>query len=284
MDLSKAVLVPKATKVEHDMRRLGLAREALAAYYRAENADVIFASHERQLAMRRRVRELLPEARVVEREKLSREALAGADLVIALGGDNHFIRVSHFLDDTPVLGINADRVRSHGGLLSVDENNLEAVVARARAGGIAVERWPRIEAAVDGRPVGRATSEFLVGELARKDMTRHVVRKNDGTEEEQKCSGLLIATGAGSTGWYGCYGAPFGRQEPVARWVATEPFPHGPAYRLATGELRPGDALTVRSRNDARAVVSVDCLEEADFPYGSVASFRLSGSPLSVMR
>jgi hypothetical protein len=182
-----------------------------------------------------------------------------------------------------MLGINADRVRSHGGLLPVAEDNLEATVASLRKGGLPVESWPRLEASVDGKPAGRATSEFLVGEAGRRDMTRHVLRRNDGPEEEQKCSGLLVSTGAGSTGWYGCYGKPFGRTEPRARWVATETFPHGHAYAQATGELAPGDVLTVRSRNDARGVVSIDCLVDAAFDYGAVATFRLS-EPLRVLR
>jgi len=284
VDLSKAVLVPKATKVEHDMNRLGLTREELAAYYRAENADVIFASHDRQLAMRRRMRELLPEARVLPREELTRPAIGGAALVVALGGDNHFVFVTHFIGSEPVLGVNADRVRSHGGLLSVNEDNLEAVVAKLRSGAPALEDWPRLEAHVDGRAAGRATSEFMVGEEARKNMTRHVLRRDGGPEEEQKCSGLLVATGAGSTGWYGCYAGAFGRTERRARWVATEPFPHGHPYAQARGELGPGDVLTVRSRNDAHAVVSVDCLEDAPFEYGAVATFRLAAEPLRVVR
>jgi hypothetical protein len=283
VDLSKAVLVPKATKVEHDMKRLGLTRDALVAYYREENAEVIFASHDRQRLMRRHVQDLLPEARVVEREALTREAVKDASLVIALGGDNHFIFATHFVEATPMLGINADRVRSHGGLLAVTEENLEPVIARLRKGELAVESWPRLEVAIDGRPAGRATSEFLVGEAARRDMTRHVLRKNDGAEEEQKCSGLLISTGAGSTGWYGVYGKPFGRTDPRARWVATETFPHGHVYAQATGELGPGDVLTVRSRNDARGAVSIDCLVDVAFDYGAVATFRLT-EPLRVLR
>ncbi len=278
MDLAQAVIVPKATKVEHDMRRLGMSRDQLHAYYRADSADIIFASHERQLEMRKRVSMLLPEAGHVTREQLTRDRLQGVSLVVALGGDNHFIYVTHFVDATPIVGINADRVRSHGGLLALTEENVEGFVTRLRERNVLTQAWTRIEASVDGRIAGRATSEFYVGEQGRKDMTRHVL----GTEE-QRCSGLLVATGAGSTGWYGAYGTAFDRTAPLARWVATEPFPHGHSYAQATGELTAGGELVVRSRNDAHAILSVDCLEDAPFPYGSVASFRLSDVPLRVV-
>ncbi|MBI2931361.1 MAG: NAD(+)/NADH kinase [Planctomycetes bacterium] len=284
MDLQRAVLIPKATKIEHDLKRLALTPAQLPAYYGADHADAIYASHERQLEMRRRVRALLPEVREIPREEISAQALAGASLVIALGGDNHFIYVTHFLDGVPVLGVNADRLRSHGGLLSVNEENLEETVRRLRGEDPAPESWTRIEATVDGRFAGRATSEFFVGETFRKHMSRHVLRKNDGREEEQKCSGVLVASGAGSTGWYGAYGESFGRTQPVARWAATEAFPHGTPYGMGTGELRPGDTLTIRSRNDAQGVVSVDCLKDVPFDYGCVATFRVSDVPLRVVR
>jgi hypothetical protein len=69
-----------------------------------------------------------------------------------------------------------------------------------------------------------------------------------------------------------------------ARWVLTEPFPHGHEYRMSRGELAPGDVLEVRSRNDARGIVSVDCLSDAPFPYGAVVRLRLSDVSLRVVR
>lgn len=283
IDLSRAVLVPKESKVEYDSRRLKLTENQLEAYYRTENAPVIFSSHRRQLEMRRRFKVILPEVRVVSREELSAKALEGASCVISLGGDNHFIFVSHFLDATPIIGVNADRIRSHGGLLSLDERNVEAVLGRLRKGEGRLQTWSRIDAFVDGKPVGRATSEILAGERVRKDMSRHALSLNGREEEEQKSSGLLVSTAAGSTGWFSAYGSPFPRGRGEARWALTEPFPRDKKYRLRTGSLKAGDRLRVRSLNDADGFVSVDCLRDAAFPFGSVAEFSLSREPLRVL-
>lgn len=284
IDLSRAVLVPKATKVEYDMLRLKLTRRQLASYYRNENAAVIFASHERQLAMRRRVLKLLPEARVVSRQALDPAALEGASLVVALGGDNHFIFVSQLLDATPILGVNADRLRSYGGLLHIDETNLESALRRMRAGGQTCRRLARIQASVDGRPVGRATSEIFVGERGRKNMSRHALSMDGGAEEEQKSSGLLIATAAGSTGWFSYYARPFSQGARYGRWALSEAFPREARYERAEGKLWPGQTLTVRSLNDSEGIVSIDCLRDVPLAFCAVATFRMSEQPLMVLR
>ena len=77
--------------------------------------------------------------------------------------------------------------------------------------------------------------------------------------------------------------APFPRGRGEARWALTEPFPRDKKYRLRTGRLKPGDRLRVRSLNDSDGFVSVDCLRDAAFPFGSVAEFSLSREPLRVL-
>ncbi|MBI4230366.1 MAG: hypothetical protein HY608_05985 [Planctomycetes bacterium] len=286
-DLSKSLLVPKPSKYEYDLARLGLTHETLLGHYRRENADRILESHRRQRGMRARARALLPEARLVERERVTASDVRAASLVVSLGGDNHFIYLSHLCVETPLLGIKSDSLRSHGGLLPVDEANLDEAVASLREGRVAVERWTRIEARVDGAEAPPAASEIFLGEERRRDISRHVLVPPglpDTGGEEQKGSGLLVTTGAGSTGFAGCYLAPFDRQAPEARWVLTEPFPRNTAYRAREGTLRRGETLTVRSRNDASGVLTCDCLKDIPFPYAAVATVRLSDRPLNVVR
>lgn len=283
LDLQRAVIVPKETKLEYDLRRLGWTVRRLKAWYR-ESADHIFESHGRQIAVRKRLLALLPEARVVPRAMVDEADLDRASLVVALGGDNHFVYVSHFLRKAPILGVNADRVRSHGGLLDVDERQLEPTAAALRAGRWRVEEWPRLEAYVDGKLAGLATSEVFLGERQRKHMSRHALRVDRGPEEEHKSSGLLVATPAGSTGWYGHYGRPFKASSGVARWALTEPFPRDRKLKAAAGTLRPGEALRIRSLNDSEGILDIDSLKDAPFPFASVATLQLSSHPLKAAR
>lgn len=277
------MIIPKETKLEYDLRRLGWTPRRLKTWYR-ERGDAIFESHERQLEVRSRLLALLPQSRLAAREMADRAGLDASSLVIALGGDNHFIYVSHFLRQAPLLGVNADRLRSHGGLLRIDETSLQAAAACLRSGRWSIEEWPRLEASLDGRPVGLATSEVFLGERQRKHMSRHILRLGRGAEEEHKGSGLLVATPAGSTGWYGQYGRPFREASGPARWALTEPFPPGRRRRLACGRLRRGEVLRVRSLNDSDGILDLDSLREIPFPFASVAALRVSRDPLKVLR
>ncbi|MBI4348952.1 MAG: NAD(+)/NADH kinase [Elusimicrobia bacterium] len=282
IDLTRAVLVPKESKLEWDMRRLGWTRRRLLRWYR-EHAGTILASHERQLRVRETVKALLPECRIVTREMADAARLDGASVVIALGGDNHFVYLSHFLTRAPILGVNADRKRSHGGLLRFDERHLAGLARRLRAGRFTISEWPRLEASVDGRLAGVATSELFLGERQRKHMSRHVLRVGRGPAEEHKSSGLLVCTPAGSTGWYGHYGPRFSAASGPARWALTEPFPRGRRLSLGKGRLRAGQVLRVRSLNDADGVLDVDSLKDVPFHFGQVASIRVSEHPLRVI-
>ena len=278
--LKNAVLVTKESKLEYDRRRLGWPLKKLLSWYR-DRAGVIVESHERQVRVRTRLSALLPELRVVSRERAAAAGLDAASMVVALGGDNHFIYVSHFLSRAPLLGINADPVRSHGGLLRLDERHLEAMVESLRHGRAHVDGWPRLSAVVDGRRLPPALSELFIGERERKHMSRHVLSVGR-REEEHKSSGLLVATPAGSTGWYGHYGRPF--KGPGARWALTEPFPRGRKLRLGAGALEPGSRLRVRSLSDSDGIVAVDSLEEAALPFARLVEISVSRRPLKVVR
>lgn len=278
IDFRRAILVPKLTRVEYDGERLGLDASALRRRYPPEDARIIFASHRRQLAMRKRMRRLFPEARVVMRRDLTPSVAAQAGLVIALGGDGHFVALAQAIEGTPILGVNADPLRSHGGLLSLSERGIHAAVRRLRQGRFRIREWTRIDVFVEGRFVGRATSEVFLGESSRLLLSRHVLNG-----QEHRSSGLLVATGAGSTGWFGHYARSFPPTAKSARWVLTEPFPPDAKYPHASGILRPGEALVVRSRNDIRGVVSLDAIRHVPFPYGAVATLRLSSIPLRVV-
>lgn len=280
MILDRAVLVTKDSKLEYDRRRLGWPLKRLLRWYR-DRADIIVESHERQARVRARLAALLPELRAVRREDAATAGLDAATLVVALGGDNHFIYVSHFLSRAPLLGINADPVRSHGGLLRFDERHLEAMADGLRAGRVSLEDWPRLSAVVDGRRLPPALSEVFIGERERKHMSRHVLEFGKAVEEH-KSSGLLVSTPAGSTGWYGHYGKRF--DGPGCRWVLTEPFPRGRKLSLGKGVLEAGRTLTVRSLSDSAGIVSVDSLEEAALPFARTVEIGVSRRPLKVAR
>ena len=285
----RILIVPKKSKLQWDMDRLGFAAGKLLARYRREglDADRILASHERQMRALSRICGVVPGTPVVPQEKLSRAVVARADLIVALGGDNHFQYVSQFVQNEVMAGVNSDPVLSEGSLARFTPQTLVVTLDRIVRSRVRIEKWTRLAVALNGKRLNAlALSEVFLGEAARCQMSRYRISVGR-MSEIQKCSGLIAATGAGSSGWYdaaGRYlfarGSRFSKTKKCFRFLAAEPF-HG---RLSKPSMLNGSVsrLKVRSMNDSRGVIVIDTQLEYPFPEGSEAVISL-GMPLKVL-
>ncbi len=297
--------VTKLSKVEFDMQRLKVDEAKLRELYEGggENPERIFSSHRRQLLAKAALSEELPAENIIARDEITSRRAKEAKLVIAFGGDNHFQHVSHFLDGTPLLGINSDPESSHGGLLSRNAAAVHKIFKELEMGKCLLEPWTRLALKVNGKSLPLASADIFLGEDRRVLMSRHTLQvfrpdssgklKPISPEVEQKCSGLLVSTGAGSTGWFRTIARQFSDQDQIferteqsARFAASEvSFTQKHRYpEMLFGELQAGDVLRVVSLNRQRGVASVDSLISATFPRGSVAEISISEKALYVVR
>lgn len=288
--MARVLVVCKESKYEWDRIHLGLSHDGIVARYAAEHArlDAILRGHEAQEVARARIRELLPGADLVMMSQLA-APVSGYDAVVSLGGDNSFTYTTHFVGDTPVASVNSDPGQSLGALCRWSAGDLREFSHCLRHNRYAVEEWPRLEASVDGAPFRPATSEYFLGERDRKEMSRLVLVHGDREYAPQKSSGLIVATGAGSTGWYASArrylargDGRFAPTERRAAFVVAEP-PGLDAQGLYAGELRQGQQLIVHSLNDAEGVISADSWVRGAFRRGQKAVIRLGERPLRVI-
>jgi len=290
------IAVPKISKYEFDLRRYGLSHEELVERYRKEGQDIarILTSHERHVDSVKRLGGLV--SGVIHRDQLKRKTIRNVDLIIAIGGDDHFKYVSHFIDNELLMGINSDPVTSEGALNYFTIEGISKVIERIKQGDFETEEWTRLEAIINSRAVEPATAEYFLGELERPAMSHYVLYHRDKFHrdkvEEQKCSGLLVVTGAGSSGWYdsACRylyesGNRFPKTANFARFLATEPHRGRlSGYNMAEGIIEEGEELIIKSLSKGKAVISPDCLERHNFERGKVAVVRISDKPLRVVR
>ncbi|MBI2547335.1 MAG: NAD(+)/NADH kinase [Candidatus Aenigmarchaeota archaeon] len=293
MKTSDIVIVPKISKYEFDIRTYGATHEEIVAKYRREGVDVevVLESHKRQKESLGRMRGYFGDNQFISREKLGKDIVRNTRFVVALGGDNHFQYVSHFVDSALMIGINSDPTTSEGALTYYRAADIEAILTRLENGDFNVEEWTRLEARVNGNLVALAMCEYFLGEAQRKNMSRNIIKLGD-VKEEQKCSGLLVTTGAGSTGWYDSEckylypkGNRFPKTEKIARFLVTAPYT-GKLNRptVLEGAIREGEELTIHSLNDSNGVVTSDSLEEYEFGRGVHAVIKVSDNPLKVVR
>ncbi len=298
----KILVIAKQTKLEWDaMNRRKTEREVIEEYKReGANWEAIVASHKHQNEMRANFSDVIQPLELLDVGDFARHhkyfLKEKWDLVISLGGDNSFTRVSHFLTDTPLLGVTVDPARSHGALNSEKVSSLEDIqrIAQCLKGGFSVEEWTRIECELNGKKqLPLATSEIFLGERLRKNMSRHIV-EDRYNNVEQKCSGLIVATGAGSTGWMKSAKwqarpylfMPPSRVDRFLNWYTTELFnrkSESEGYGWISATPASGShELKLTSLNDD-GIISIDSWEEKKFNRGAVAKIRI-GKPLKVAK
>lgn len=305
IDPSRILVVNKLSMLEYDMQRLRLTYEQVLDRYQKGGADLerILAVHERQIEARKQAAAILNSSSLISRGEITPQLANQAQLVIALGGDNHFQYVTHFIGGaTPVLGVNSDNLKSSGALLSCGMQQLSDCLQRLREGRYRFEAWSRLRVEIDGQFAGLATCDVIIGEHARREMSRYTFEVH-GSLIEQKSSGLLIATGAGSTGWFekasrylGPGHKPFPPSLRQAKIVATEvseTLLQGAARKTLSmdglpafcqGWLQEGQKLVLQSLNDDLGEISWDSLGQAPFKRGSTAVIELAEEPLWVVR
>jgi hypothetical protein len=104
-------------------------------------------------------------------------------------------------------------------------------------------------------------------------MSRLAIRSGDHSFLH-KGSGMLVYTGAGSTGWaHAVEHITFEKTSRQLRYITMHPYigklspaPDSPHAFFARGE-----ALSITSMNDAEGVIILDALERYPFPEGSTA-------------
>ncbi len=291
MKLDRVVLVPKLTGLEYDTHRYNRTQAEMLELYRARNVDAtrILGSHDRQKQCLDQVARAFPEAQVVQRDQLSKESLRDADLVIALGGDNHFTFVAHYTH-APILGLNSDPLTSEGALLGFSSNDLGGLLKALERGATEIEEWPRIRTALDGRVIEPAVTECFLGERESVVSSYNVVTLG-AQETTHRGSGTLVVNGAGSTGWYSSAaryagGKPFERTARRLKVLAREPSLNPKHNAITEATVEEGTAIRITSNNDTHGVVVCDSLAEFryDFPPGSVAEISLDPSVTKVVR
>lgn len=149
-------------------------------------------------------------------------AMAGADIVIALGGDGTILHAARYAakKSVPILGINAGNKGFMAELESVDGER----ILSAAEGGNGIERRMMLDVEVlrDGKSV---YSDFALNETVISGRARllHMTVRGDGRViSELSGDGVVIATPTGSTAYSMAAGGPI--MEPEAENIIITPI------------------------------------------------------------
>ena len=320
----KILIVAKKSKWELENLRYGSEEFVKKIYSRQNNSyPRLLDSHKRQDQNLCLLKKGLSQATMAFSSDLPYIDFDAFDLVVSFGGDNHFLHISHFVEDLPMLGVNSDPKKSTGAMLYFDTMQSlsflrelaafsEALAGRLSIDSLEIEGWTRISCIIDYpdiRPPMQtipSTCEISIANQFSNHVSRFFVRKNKDKWHEIRCSGYLLSTGAGSTGWYkNCflYNADayldrpqidhsFAKNAREFRGVAREPYlPQVTAEykknsipKIFHPRIIAQDSLEIISTIDAQICIDSDHNYVYDFPPGARAKFELSPLKLNVIK
>ncbi len=296
--MSDILIAIKRSKWERDLMRY-ISPEAVRELYRIQNDafDKVYASHSRQHESLELIKKSLPDATYAFREDLPHLDYHRFRYIMSVGGDNHFIHISHYADDSHyIFGVNSDTATSSGALLQFDaESFAKSVDGKLEEDRLEIEEWTRIDGELiypDGRRTMTVpcTSEISIRNSYPDTMSRYIIRPEGRDWEEQKSSGLLLSTGAGSTGWFkNClHGeertqAIFPKDADFFKFLAREPGSRK-YYNYTLGMISQGSYLELISEMEGEITIDANPDRTFDFPPGCSARFFLSKSKLKVVK
>ncbi|MCP4543275.1 MAG: hypothetical protein GY832_39685 [Chloroflexi bacterium] len=272
--LPRIILVTRKTPLEMLLEHHGtLAQARFYLESRDQKISGYQEAHERfDVALTYVLGAIPPEQRRVrlDRSELDRFLFAPDDVIVIVGQDGLVPNVAKYLRGQLAIGINPDADRYDGILCPHAPGAVAELLGwLEQRNGQRYQIERRIMAAAEREDGQRllALNEVFVGHRSHQS-ARYRVRVGE-REERQSSSGLICATGTGSTGWTRSIveqrkldvSLPDPEQSRLA-WFVREPFPSVyTGTELNFGFVESGHQITIHSEMGQGGVVFADGIE-----------------------
>jgi NAD kinase len=202
-EYERAVIVTRSTELDELVARFATA--AQARFY-IEHAGQDFApieeTHRRYSRVVSEIRAAIPrrlKVQVLDRALVPQYTFGERDLVITVGQDGLVSNTAKYLAGQPILAVNPDPDRIDGVLLPFRAEQFEPALDGCLRGGAVIAGVTLAQAELSDGQHLLAFNDFFVGASTHVS-ARYRIRAG-GKEEQQSSSGVIVSTGAGSTGW-----------------------------------------------------------------------------------
>lgn len=217
--------------------------------------------------------------------------LAGADLIITIGGDGTFLTVARHVVGTPLFGVNSSPTTSTGHYCAATALTFAQRLDDVLADRVQPTALTRIAVEVDAASGPTTTdpapsalpvlNDVLFAHRVPVASTRYALRLGERSEL-QLSSGIWVATASGSTGGIGSAGGEIMRMDdPRLQFRVREPYTRGTTSpTLLSGFVDGVERLEIVSRNDKNALFLDGHAEPVPVPFGARAIIHRATTPL----
>lgn len=203
MAIENAIIIVNKTRLELLIERFNT--KAQAKFY-IEHAGGDFSDYEREDSNFKRSLEAVQRSignrlkhKIVERKFLPNFLFSAKDIAVVVGQDGLVANTAKYVNGLPILAINPDIERFDGVLLPFNTHDFEfglisAIEQRAR-----FKKVTMAEAQMNDGQTLLAFNDFFIGPSTHVSARYKIEYK--GKSENHSSSGIIVSTGAGSTGW-----------------------------------------------------------------------------------
>jgi NAD kinase len=228
---------------------------------------------------------------VVDRALIPNMVFGPRDIVVAVGQDGLVANVAKYAVGLPIIGINPNPAHYDGILLPFNWQQARAAVQRTLEGTAKTRAVTLAQAVLNNGQRLLAFNDLFIG--ARSHVSARYRIEVHNTTEDQSSSGLLVSTGAGSTGWLSSLlnmaqgimsltHAPTPRpplqrpwEDPTLTYIVREPFiSKTSSAHIIAGTLAPNDQLIIESLMGPEGTIFSDGIESdsLSFAEGAIAT------------
>jgi len=303
--IEKIIIVTKKTWLEELIERFNT--KAQAKFYiehMGGNFDDYQDAHNQYYTALEQLKRVLPshiKTQVVERSFLSNFLFGPQDLIVVIGPDGLVINTAKYLKEQYIVAVNPDSSRIDGILLPFIVEEVPLVVKKLEANNFNAIRITMAMATLNNQQSLLGVNDLFIGHKSHGSARYNITYK--GITEAHSSSGVIVSTGAGSTGWFKSIvtGAiaitnEF-RKELYAQERPTEDeyrFPWDASYvyfsvrepwtsktssaAIVFGPIYAGDYLTIESKMPENGVIFSDGIEKdfIDFNSGTIAQISVA--------
>ena len=304
----KAIIVTRKTELEELIDRFNTPAQARFYLETAGQAfEPIEARHNVYHQVVDSIRENIPRGlkqHVIERSYLPQFMFDENDLVVTIGIDGLVVNTAKYLTVQPILAVNPDPRTIDGVLLPFDQNSFKPAIEKALKNSANSKTVTMAEAKLnDGQEI-LAFNDLFIGQKTHVS-ARYDIEHGDKVESHSS-SGIIISTGAGSTGWLKSIytgaagivsalgghvipppnGGGFDWDEKYLVYSVREPFPSKASQAsLVYGVITKENPLVLTSAMAETGVIFSDGIEQdyVEFNSGAIATISISDKQATLL-
>lgn len=233
--------------------------------------------------------------KVIFQDFLSNYIFSENDLVIVLGQDGLVANTAKYVNGIPIIAVNPDELRYDGVLLPYRPDNFMNGVHALLSNTFSKMNVTMAEVKLNDGQKLLAFNDFFIGISSHSSARYQISFRNH--KENQSSSGIIVSTGAGSTGWMSSLFnmangmiksfskgqqikyEPINREEETLLFVVREPFVSKTSQaNISAGQIFFGEQLTVESFMPQKGIIFSDGIQTdfLEFNSGAIAEIGIA--------